>query len=71
LTELGAVYPTRIITMGGGSRNENWRKIREHFCACPVINAKQSDAAYGSAMLARQGYLAEHSNLIETADMEA
>ena len=55
LIELGTVVPKQIITMGGGSRNEEWRKIREHFCQCPVINAKQSAAAYGSALLAKQG----------------
>lgn len=57
LKELGAVYPTTIVTMGGGSKNAAWLKIREHFCQCPVIKAKQCDAAYGSALLARNGYL--------------
>ncbi len=57
LHELGAVYPTQITTMGGGSRNSVWLKIREYFCHCPVVKAKQADAAYGSAILARNGYL--------------
>lgn len=65
LKELGAVYPRQIVTMGGGSRNEAWREIREQFCQCPVINAEQSDAAYGSALLAKAGY--EKTNINQTA----
>ena len=52
LRELGAPYPTRIITMGGGSKNEAWRIIREKTCKIPVSNAEISEAAYGSALLA-------------------
>lgn len=52
LRELGAPYPTRIITMGGGSNNEAWRIIREKTCKIPVSNAQMSEAAYGSALLA-------------------
>jgi len=54
LSKLGAPFPNKIITMGGGSKNENWRIIREKICNIPVINAKQTEAAYGSALLALQ-----------------
>lgn len=56
LTELGAVQPKQIITMGGGSKNKAWQKIRENICQIPVISAIQSDAAYGSALLAKRAY---------------
>ena len=56
LVELGAPDPTRIITMGGGSQNEVWRNIREKMCRIPVSNAEISEAAYGSALLARQAF---------------
>jgi len=53
LAELGAPYPSRIITMGGGSQNEIWRIIREKTCKIPISNARISEAAYGTACLAR------------------
>jgi len=55
LVELGAPYPTQIITMGGGSQNETWRLIRERICGIPVINASTAEAAFGTALLAKQG----------------
>jgi len=73
LQELGAVYPKQIITMGGGSRNNAWRKIREHYCKCPVINATESDAAYGSALLAKKAWnkKEDNTNTKKTADLDA
>lgn len=56
LMELGAPYPTRIVTMGGGSRNESWRIIREKRCNIPILNADISEAAFGAALLARQNF---------------
>ena len=54
LAELGAGYPSRIITMGGGSKNNAWRSIREKFCNVTISNATISEAAYGSALLAKR-----------------
>jgi D-ribulokinase len=51
----GVPYPERITTVGGGSRNETWRHIRERILGVPIVTAKQSEAAYGAALLAKIG----------------
>jgi len=56
LQALGAATPNKIFTAGGGSKNEAWTKIREQITGLPVINAKNTEACYGSALLARQNY---------------
>ena len=55
LHRLGAPRPSRVISIGGGAANESWRKIRERLLGVPVLRAAQSQAAYGSALLALQG----------------
>jgi len=55
LAELGTPYPTHIKTMGGGSVNTNWQQIRQQMLGVPVIKATITDAAYGTALLAKQG----------------
>lgn len=55
LYQLGAPKPDRIISIGGGAVNEPWRKIRQRFLGIPVTRAAQSQAAYGTALLALQG----------------
>ena len=57
LARLGAPKPQRVFTAGGGSRNPAWRQIREHTLNTAVIVAEHTEASYGSALLARQGYL--------------
>jgi len=52
LQELGAPAPRRILTTGGGARNEPWRRIRERLLGVPVSAASQQEAAYGAALLA-------------------
>lgn len=54
LTKLGAPTPQRIFSAGGGSHNPAWREIREHTLDTAVIIANQTEASYGSALLARQ-----------------
>jgi len=56
LETLGTVTPKRIFTAGGGNKNPAWTKIRERITGIPVLLAKHSEACYGSALLARQGY---------------
>lgn len=56
LEALGAASPKRIITTGGGSKNPAWAKIRETASGINVQSAAHSDACYGSALLAKQGY---------------
>jgi sugar (pentulose or hexulose) kinase len=57
LAKLGAPSPQRVLTAGGGSNNPAWRAIRERALNTPVSIAEQTEASYGSALLARQGYL--------------
>ena len=57
LAELGAPAPRQVLTAGGGSHNPAWRKIREHALNTPVRTADHTEASYGSALLARQGYM--------------
>lgn len=57
LEQLGAPYPTSIQTAGGGAVNKAWQKIRQKKLNVPVTIAKQTAAAYGAAMLAKQKYL--------------
>lgn len=59
LAELGADPPTRIFTLGGGAKNPAWQKIREKKLGVPIIISQYSEAAYGSARLAKAGYLGE------------
>jgi sugar (pentulose or hexulose) kinase len=54
LVELGATAPVRVFTSGGGAVNETWRQIRERRLGIPVLRASQTEAAFGSALLALQ-----------------
>ncbi|MGD8614758.1 MAG: FGGY-family carbohydrate kinase [Gammaproteobacteria bacterium] len=53
LAELGAPYPDRVISVGGGARNAAWRQIRQQMLGVPVEVAVHQEAAYGAALLAR------------------
>jgi sugar (pentulose or hexulose) kinase len=55
LEELGAPYPQRVHSVGGGAANAAWRAIREALLGVPVGVAEHQDAAYGAALLARLG----------------
>ncbi len=57
LQELGAPYPDSVLTVGGGSRNQPWTAIRARTLDVPVTMSSQQEAAYGTALLARQGSL--------------
>ncbi len=57
LAELGAPYPTRIRSAGGGSRNPAWTRIRQLYLGVPFVDPIHQEAAYGSALLARRGFL--------------
>lgn len=62
LSTLGAVNPTKIFTAGGGAKNQSWGKIRERTNGVEVANAIHTEASYGSALLARQGYKNENKD---------
>lgn len=51
LAELGAPPLRRVVTNGGGAKNEAWRKMRERALGVPVGTAAHAEAAYGSALL--------------------
>lgn len=55
LAELGAPAPRRVLTVGGGARNEPWTRIRGRALGVPVSTAAQTEAAYGTALLALHG----------------
>jgi sugar (pentulose or hexulose) kinase len=55
LAELGAPYPRRVISAGGGAGNEPWRRIRARCLGVSVELAPMREAAYGAALLARRG----------------
>ena len=55
LESLGVPWPQRIYTVGGGSINAAWRDMRAAALGLPVTVAAHQQAAYGAALLARQG----------------
>jgi sugar (pentulose or hexulose) kinase len=52
LAELGAPPIRRVISLGGGARNPQWRLIRQRVLGLPVLNRPQLTAAQGMARLA-------------------
>lgn len=55
LAELGAPYPKKIYTVGGGSVNECWRHMRQRQLGVSIVIPEHTEAAYGMAQLAKQG----------------
>ena len=51
LTKLGAPPPARVISLGGGARNPQWRRLRERRLKVPVVSCFHPPAA-GVARLA-------------------
>jgi sugar (pentulose or hexulose) kinase len=51
LQEFGAPALQRIVTVGGGSHNEPWRRIRERVLGVPISKGV-ADSAYGTALIA-------------------
>ena len=77
LAELGAPSPRRVLTVGGGARNEAWACIRGRVLGVPVSIAAETEAAYGTALLALhggpphdrlRGRTGGHPRLLEIAD---
>ncbi len=54
LAALGAPYPRRVFTTGGGAVNPAWTRIRERALGVAVIPAPAAEAACGAARLARE-----------------
>jgi len=55
LHQLGALKPQHIKTCGGGAQNPQWTAMRQQLLKIPVKAASQTEASYGSALLALQG----------------
>jgi len=56
LQALGAPYPKTVRSVGGGAHNAAWTRIRARLLQTTMLDVQHSEAAYGSALLARQGY---------------
>jgi sugar (pentulose or hexulose) kinase len=50
LHELTGSLPKKIITIGGGSKNPQWRKIREKIINIPIVSCKKN-SSFGTALL--------------------
>ena len=55
LESLGAPRPRRILTTGGGASNDTWTAIRERLTGVRIKRADHQEAAFGTALLVRQG----------------
>lgn len=53
LAELGAPAQASMRTVGGGAMNPQWTAIRQHHLGVPFHQALSTEAAVGSALLAR------------------
>lgn len=60
LTACGGPRLQRVVTTGGGALNAAWRTIREQTLGVPVSTMTDRPAAFGTARLARFGWIAEH-----------
>ena len=58
LQELGAPPLQRVISLGGGARNPQWRAIRQRVLQVPVLNRPGCTAAQGMARLALSAVVA-------------
>jgi len=63
LIELGTKDPTIIQSTGGGALNPQWTKMRQRLLNRHTTKATQTEAAYGSALLARNGFLDTDMNV--------
>jgi D-ribulokinase len=56
LQKLGAPYPKKIYTVGGGAKNPAWTEIRQNLIGVKIQIPQHTQAAYGTALLARQAH---------------
>jgi sugar (pentulose or hexulose) kinase len=52
LQQLGADKLSYVYTAGGGAANSTWTAIRAKYLKVPVVASNNTEAAYGSALLA-------------------
>ncbi len=46
---------SRVYTAGGGAANQTWTAIRQRYLKVPVVSSVNTEAAYGTALLAMRG----------------
>lgn len=56
LQDLGATPLTHVYTAGGGAKNPVWTAMRQRYLQVPVERSNYTEAAYGTALLAKQSY---------------
>ena len=56
LQALGATPLTQVYTAGGGAKNLIWQRIRERYLGVSVCSSRHTEAAYGTALLAKNSY---------------
>jgi D-ribulokinase len=59
LIKLGSQDPSIIQSTGGGALNPQWTQIRQRLLNRQVKQASQTEAAYGSALLAKNGFFSQ------------
>ncbi|MEA3412211.1 MAG: FGGY-family carbohydrate kinase [Pseudomonadota bacterium] len=57
LRTLGAPYPRRVLSVGGGAKNPAWNCIRARRLGIEVSTPEHTGAALGAALLARRGIM--------------
>ncbi|QSJ17795.1 FGGY-family carbohydrate kinase [Nostoc sp. UHCC 0702] len=55
LQQMGADKLTFVYTAGGGAANSAWTAIRQRYLKVPVVSSVNTEAAYGTALLAMRG----------------
>jgi sugar (pentulose or hexulose) kinase len=55
LAELGAPPLRAVRSVGGGAANAGWTRLRARRLGVPMLAAASTEAAYGSALLAKRG----------------
>lgn len=63
LQQLGATPLKQVYTAGGGAKNLTWTAIRNRYLQVPMRQPIHTEAAYGTALLAFQGYGNRHQIL--------
>ncbi|MBD2363221.1 FGGY-family carbohydrate kinase [Anabaena minutissima FACHB-250] len=56
LQQLGSDSLNRVYTAGGGAKNPTWAAIRQQCLKVPVVSSVNTEAAYGTALLAKSKF---------------
>jgi len=58
--KLTGTFPRKIITVGGGAKNPQWRSIRQRTIKIPIVSSNKT-TSYGTALLALSSVNSSHS----------